>query len=170
VLKRTFGAMVVLTGLVLAAPALMEVPATAAPVASAAGPAATGGWTNSIGQTISLNAVVLGNGAVNGKLLAGMPGMPRILRGDVDCVFVEGNYAYVSGVVTHFLFDPSVVGSSFLVRVIDHADGDSHSPFFFFDELVPDLCLDPDVRDELEEFTADNGLERFVTHGNIVVH
>jgi len=169
-LKRVVGITGVLSALVLSAPVMLEKPATAAVLPSTQGPVVTGGWTNHIGQTITLNVVTRGNGRVSGNVVAGVNGMPRILMGNIDAAFSVGNSVYASGVLTQFLPEPELVGTSFMVRLTDDIEGDSHSPIFLWEELVPGLADDPAMRAELEDIVAALGLERYVVDGNIVVH
>jgi hypothetical protein len=170
VLKKAVGITALLSALVFAAPAMLESTAAAAALPAMQGPVVTGGWTNNIGQTIALNAVIRGNGQVSGNIVAGVPGMPRILRGDVDSVFSVGSSVYASGVITLFLFEPELVGTSFIVRVTDDNAGDSHTPIFLWGELVPDLAQDVDAREEVEDTVTTLELERFVVNGGITVH
>jgi hypothetical protein len=170
VLKKAAGITALLSALVFAAPAMLESTAAAAALPAIQGPVVTGGWTNSMGQTITLNAVTRGNGRVSGSIVAGIPGMPRILMGNVDSVFSVGNSVYASGVITLFLFEPELVGTSFIVRVTDDNAGDSHTPIFFWEELVPNLAHDVDAREEVEDLVTTFGLERFVVNGGITVH
>lgn len=169
-LKRVAGITAVLSALVLSAPAMLEKSAPAAVQPAIQGPVVTGGWTNHIGQTITLNVVTRGNGRVSGNVVAGVNGMPRILMGNIDAAFSVGNSVYASGVLTHFLPEPELVGTSFLVRLTDDIAGDSHSPIFLWEELVPGLAEDPAIRAELEDLVAAFGLERYVVDGNIIVH
>jgi hypothetical protein len=169
-LKKAVGMTALLSALVLAAPAMLESTASAAALPAMQGPVITGGWTNHIGQTITLNVVVRGNGQVSGNIVAGIPGMPRILMGNVDSVFSVGNSVYASGVLTLFLFEPELVGTSFIVRVTDDNAGDSHTPIFLWGDLVPDLAQDVDAREDVEDTTTTLGLERSVVNGGITVH
>jgi hypothetical protein len=73
-------------------------------------------------------------------------------------------------VITLFLFEPELVGTSFIVRVTDDNAGDSHTPIFLWGELVPDLAQDVDAREEVEDTVTTLELERFVVNGGITVH
>jgi hypothetical protein len=169
-LKRAVGITALLSALVLAAPAMLESTASAAALPAMQGPVITGGWVSHNGSTAQVNAVMQGNGRVGGKVMVGFLGQPRVFEGNIDSVFVIGNVAYASGIIEALAPWPELVGTSFIFRVIDGGATDSHTPFFFWGDLLPDLCHDPDARGELEDTVAALNLERYVVQGDLRVH
>lgn len=133
-------------------------------------PAATGGWTNNLGQNFVLNSKVDSDGVASGTFKSWL-GDTRV-EGEILCISVVGDKAYMSGVMTRFDPDPSLAedGFGFMFRVTDDGEGagatDSHTGVFFF---FPDAGLPPCDNPGLQAVIDAAGPERTVTAGNIQV-
>jgi len=79
-------------------------------------------------QTYSFNAIQYPNGRVSGHLTFDSRGKDVILQGDIDCLDINGNEAFIGGIITHVTpnSDPSffsLVGQPFALRVANNGRG-----------------------------------------------
>ena len=91
-------------------------------------------------QTYSFNAIQQRNG-VSGHLTVDSRGQNGMLQGDVNCLVINGNEAFIGGIITNVTpnSDPSVfalVGQPFVLRVVDNGQGAS--------DLVSDVTIGAD--------------------------
>jgi hypothetical protein len=79
-------------------------------------------------QTYSFNAIRNQNGSVSGHLTLDSRGQNVIIQGDVNCLVINGNEAFIGGIITNVTpnSDPSffsLVGQPFVLRVVDNCEG-----------------------------------------------
>ena len=79
-------------------------------------------------QTYSFNAIQNRNGSVTGHLTLDSRGQNVIVQGDVTCLVINGNEAFIGGIITNVTpnSDPSffsLVGQPFVLRVVDNGQG-----------------------------------------------
>lgn len=146
----------------------------AASMGTTAGPPSmvSGAWTGPEAEHVAVTAVDLGNGLTHGQLQGVVgPGL-GLGRGQITCMSISGNKAYLSGVITRFDPNPAAVGAGFIVRLTDDGVGPGSADsltLIFFTKSVLD-CHDPQVQQMLEALQiATAGGDRFIVSGNITV-
>lgn len=81
-------------------------------------------------QTISFNSRVQDDGTADGMLQLKSRGQDGKLHADIYCLYVEGNTAYMKGVVTNggINGDNSLEGFHFRIIVQDNGEGENSPP------------------------------------------
>jgi hypothetical protein len=95
-------------------------------------------------QTYSFNAIQNRNGSVSGHLTVDSRGQNSVFHGDVNCLIINGNEAFISGIITNVTpnSDPSafaLLGQLFVLRLVDNGEG-SPNPV----DLVSDVIIGVD--------------------------
>ncbi len=78
-------------------------------------------------RTFSFNAVERADGSVMGKIHFNNRANRQVLHGEVECLSVVGNTAYLSGVITKSRI-PGRVGLTFATAVQDNGEGQDAPP------------------------------------------
>lgn len=144
-------------------------------------PAATAGNQKASGECIAdtrgtfayyaFNAIEHQDGSVTGNFFLTDPILT--FAGTVDCLYIEGNNAWVGGVLTYSTDGGIPVGYRFLIRFTDRGEGANAAP----DSLTVMgasgssnwTCHNPASRQWIENVQAGAGGDFFVVSGNIKV-
>jgi len=120
--------------------------------------------------TVAVHAVRHQDGTVTGQVEAHYPERGLRVHGEVDCLFVVGNRAYVSGVITNVEGDPDGLyyseGTYFILAIQDDGEGHNSNPDLV-SVLIPSVnpldCTDPAAQNFADAFRSS------LTHGNFQV-
>jgi hypothetical protein len=126
--------------------------------------------TASFGAVYGFNvsARAFANGRQQGQIVSTEPDGISTTTFRLDCVVVDGNVAYLGGVVTAS-FSPSLVGQRTVTAVQDNGEGHGAVDLFAFTALTSLPCTNASIQSILDGWLTNPSFHLRVTEGNIQV-